>query len=930
MLDFSLAPVRAFAFLFCAVLALSILGCAGHSTSAPPPSVSVSLDAATLSIQVSSTHQFTATVANSSNTAVTWQVNGVTGGDSTHGTISATGMYTAPASVPNPATVTITAISTADSSKSASAQVTITAPAISVSVAPPTSSVQAGIGSQNFTATLQNDTQSQGVTWALSGAGCSGNSCGTLTNATAASVTYHAPAAVPSPASVTLTAKSVADTSKTGTAAITVTAPVSVGVAPPTATVQTGKTSNFTATVNNDSLGQGVTWTLSGAGCSGAACGTLSAASSASGVAITYTAPASVPNPAAVTLSAKSVRDTTRTASAAITVVPASSGNISVSLSPRAGGITTSQSLSLAATVTNDVGSAGVTWSTTGGTLGSQSVTTASFSSSVAGSFTITATSNADNTKSASVTIGVTDLAGVFTFHNDSARDGVNSREFALTSSNVKSGSFGKLFSCSVDGELYAQPLWVPNLTIQGASHNVVFVATENDSVYAFDADANPCKQLWKTSFLSAGVTAIPHGDASPGYNDMNTMIGITGTPVIDPSTNTMYLIAKTKEGTANYHQRLHAISLIDGSEKFNGPKDLTPSITVSGSGDTGDPGTGCTASGANVPFCPLLEGQRAGLGLANGNVYVAWASHGDQQPYHGWVMSFSAANLQQAPVLFNASPNGRESGIWMSGGAPAIDSANNLYVITGNGDYDGTSDFGDSFLKLNSALVLQDWFTPNVQATLDQNDLDLGSGGAVVLVDLPSSSVPHILIGGGKGISSLGQMYVINRDTGSMGKLNMAQDQVVQSFNLNGMIYSTAAFWNNAMYIAAVGQPLSAYSLNTGTSHFTTTASSHSSHSFGFPGATPSVSVQNNSNGIVWALDTNSTTAENGSGANGPAVLYAYDAQNLATLLFKSDSTAGSANAAGNAVKFAVPVVANGKVYVGTQTELTVFGLLP
>jgi hypothetical protein len=591
-----------------------------------------------------------------------------------------------------------------------------------------------------------------------------------------------------------------------------------------------------------------------------------------------------------------------------------------------------SQTLPLTAAVTNDLSSVGVTWTTSGGTLTVQTATTATFSSPAAGSFTITATSNADTTKSASVTIGVTNLTGVTTYHNNSSRDGTNTKEYALTTSNVNSASFGKLFSCAVDGEVYAQPLWVANLTIGGGTHNVIFVATENDSVYAFDADAKPCVQYWKKSFLGAGITPVAPSDTGE-LLDINKQIGITGTPVIDAASKTLYVVAKTREtmGTGCsvpapcFFQRLHAMSLADGSEKFGGPVAITPAITVPGSGDTGDSSVGCTAPPGNVPFCPLRQNQRAGLALANGLVYVAWASHGDNQPYHGWIMSFNASNLAPPPVLFNDSANGRESGIWMSGGAPAFDSSNNLYVITGNGDYDGTKDFGDSFLKLNSSLVLQDWFTPNVETTLDSLDLDLGSGGAVVLVDLPGSAIPHVLIGGGKGTSALGQIYVVNRD--SLGR-KATPDKSVQQFDLNGMIYATAAFWQNTMYISAVGQPLRAYSLNASTSMFNIAATSQSSRSFGFPGATPAVTSSGATNGIVWALDTNSTTAANASGIDGPAVLFAYDAANLGTVLW--DSTQGSGNTAGNAVKFCVPTVANGKVYVGTQTGLDVYGLLP
>jgi len=606
----------------------------------------------------------------------------------------------------------------------------------------------------------------------------------------------------------------------------------------------------------------------------------------------------------------------------------ATSGPITVAINPRRGGVATRQTLGLTATVTNDVGAAGVTWTVTGGTLTGQTPTTAVFSSTVSGSFIITATSNVDGTKSASTTIGVTDLGGVLTYHNNPSRDGANTHEFALTPSNVTTATFGKLFSCPVDGEVYAQPLWVPNVAISGGTHNVIFVATENDSVYAFDADAGPCRQYWQKSFLGPGITPVSPSDTGEAF-DINKKIGITGTPVIDMSSMTIYVVAKTKEGTVNYHQRLHALSLIDGSEKFSGPVDITPAITVPGSGDTGDSSVGCSSTSGRVPFCPLREGQRPGLALANGIVYIAWASHGDVQPYHGWILGFNASNLAQTPVMFNDSPNGRESGIWMSGGAPAFDSSNNLYVVTGNGDYDGKSDFGDSFLKLTSGLVLQDWFTPFVQSTLDSQDLDLGSGGAVVLVDLPSSTIQHILIGGGKGTNQLGQLYVVNRD--NMGK-NANPDNVVQAFDLGGMIYSTGAFWQNTMYIAAVGQPLKAFALNTSASNFNTTAASQSSHLFGFPGATPAVSSASSTSGtgIVWALDTNNTTAANASGVDGPAVLHAYDALNLANELYASDSTVGAANAAGNGVKFCVPTVANGKVYVGTQTELTVYGLLP
>jgi len=358
--------------------------------------------------------------------------------------------------------------------------------------------------------------------------------------------------------------------------------------------------------------------------------------------------------------------------------------NINVTINPRRGGLTLSQTLSLSAAVANDVGAAGVSWTASGGSLTGTSTASATFSSSAPGSFTITATSVADNTKLASVTIGVTDLAGVFTQRYDAQRTGQNQQEYALTASTVSGSTFGKLFSCAVDAEVYAQPLHVANLTIAGGTHNTVFVATQNDSVYAFDGDASPCVQRWKVSLLNGGTPVNPVDTGETG--DINTKIGITGTPVIDPASNTLYVVSKTKEGTV-YHQRLHALSLIDGSEKFSGPAEISDALSVPGSGDTGD--STCPGSAGNVPFCPLRENQRPALLLLNGVVYIAWASHGDNQPYHGWVIGYNASNLALVPVLFNATPDGGLGGIWQTGTGPAADAGGNIYVITGNGTFD-------------------------------------------------------------------------------------------------------------------------------------------------------------------------------------------------------------------------------------------------
>ena len=627
-----------------------------------------------------------------------------------------------------------------------------------------------------------------------------------------------------------------------------------------------------------------------------------------------------------------------------LTLTIGGTGNISVSLSPKRGGAVINQVLSLTATVTNDPGGAGVSWSvSSGGSLQNQTTSTASFSAATAGVYTITATSISDGSKSASVTIGVTDLAGVTTYHNDLSRDGVNSQEYALTTSTVSSSTFGKLFSCTVDGAVYAQPLWVPSLNIGGGTHNVIFVATTHDTVYAFDADASPCTLYWSKSLLGSNETYVNYNDVGTG--DLMPDIGITGTPVIELSTKVLYVLAKSKvSGTSctpssSCHQRLHAISLLDGSEQAGSPVDINNSITVSGTGDG--------SSGGLVAFDPLKEGQRPGLALVNGVVYISWASHGDNGPYHGWVIGYNESNLAQVAV-FNTSPNGRQGGIWMSGGAPAADSSNNLYVITGNGNFNANSstapntDYGDSYLKLSTAsgLAVSSYFTPSDQSSLDGGDQDAGAGGATVLVDSPNSPVPRLVIGGGKE----GTLFLLNRDNlgGYGANASPANSNAVQSFSIGNSIFSTPAFWQNSLYIAGVGSHIKQYTFNTSTGLFATSSTSQSAgNTFGFPGATPSVSSLGATNGIVWALDNTNYCTEQSPGC-GATVLHAFDATNLATELWNSSQ--GSGNSAGNAVKFTVPTIANGKVYIGTRGnntggssssttvpgELDVYGLLP
>jgi Putative Ig domain len=613
--------------------------------------------------------------------------------------------------------------------------------------------------------------------------------------------------------------------------------------------------------------------------------------------------------------------------------------NVSVTLSPKRGGVSVTQKAPFVASVTNDVGSAGVSWTASaGGTLSGQTTAAASFSTATAGVYTITATSVADVTKSVSVTVGVTNLAGVFTYHNDLSRDGSNPSEYALTTANVTVATFGKLFSCTVDGAIYTQPLWVANLTINGARHNVVFVATQHDSLYAFDADASPCVMLWHANLIdtnhggTTGETSVPSGPTDylvgEGFGDITPEVGVTGTPVIDPATNMLFVVSKSVISSGpTFFQRLHAIDLLSGNEKTSSP------VTIAGT----YPGTG--DGGTTTTFVARGQNQRPGLALVNGIVYITWASHEDYPPYYGWVMGYNEANLVQAPIVLNLTPNVGYGGIWMGGAAPAADSSNNLYLITGNATFDAISstapnnDYGDSFLKLTSGLSVSQYFTPSDQANDNAGDQDFGAGGAAILVDNLSSLAPHLVIGGGKD----GYLYLLNRDAmGGLGDSN-----AWQRFYTGNGIFATGAFWNGQYYLAGVGGHLQSYTFNTTTGMFGLASVPQSPGSFGFPGSTPSVSSSGTANGIIWALDNGSYCTQ-GSSNCGPAVLHAYDATNVATELW--NSTQGTGNAAGNAVKFVVPTVANGKVYIGTRGsntggatasttvpgELDVYGLLP
>ena len=499
----------------------------------------------------------------------------------------------------------------------------------------------------------------------------------------------------------------------------------------------------------------------------------------------------------------------------------------------------------------------------------------------------------------------------VLTWHNDNARTGLSSHETSLTPTNVNMNSFGKLFVISVDGKVDAQPLYVSNLSVSGTNHNVLFVATEHDSVYAFDADNG--SKLWQVSVLKSGETT---SEARFGCNQVSPEIGVTATPVIDRTNSTIYVVAMSKNGSGNYFQRLHALDLATGAEKFGGPKDVQASY----------PGTGANSSGGRVLFDPGAYKERPGLLLLNGVIYTAWSSHCDVDPYTGWIIGYDESTLSQTSVL-NIVPNGSEASFWNSGAGPAADGNGNIYQLAANGTFDTAlnangfpvnSNFGNAFVKIastNRQLSMVDYFTPFDTVSQSSVDSDLGSGGAMVLPDLTDGqgNIKHLAVGAGKDK----KIYVVDRD--AMGKFNSSSNSnVYQEITsaLSGSVFSTPAFFSNTVYFGAVGDRLKAFPVSNG--KLPTTASSRSNSSFGYPGTTPSVSANETTNGIVWA-------AEN----SNPAVLHAYDATDLSRELYNSNQAAGGRDNFGTGNKFIVPTIANGKVYVGTTNGVGVFGLL-
>jgi hypothetical protein len=817
---------------------VSSVGVASNTT---PLVVTLTVAPATAQMQAGGTLAFTVTVENSTNPAVTWQVNGLNGGNASVGTITpsgaATASYNAPASVSAVSTETVTAILQSDTTKTGSASVTINpAPTAAITVSPAGATVVAGT-SQQFSATVQNGPQA--VIWEVNGLQGGNPKFGTITSLAGATGFYTAPSRIPNPPDVTITALLQNDLSTSGSTIVTIISspPPAVSISPTTASVAVGQMLQFTSSVQNSNAG--IVWEVNGLPGGDPADGTITSSG-------TYAAPASLPTPQTITVTAVLQTDSSVFAAAGVTIIlPA-------------------------------------------------------------------------------------DFAGIYSWRNDSALTGQNTHESLLTPSSVDSTHFGKLFGCSVDGQIYAQPLYVSNVSIPGqGTHNIVYVATEHDSVYAFDADASSCQILWQTSFIDPANSIVTVQDTQIGSDDIEPEIGITGTPVIDPSTATLYVVAKTFEHQT-YTQKLHALNLVTGAETFGGPANIQAVVN--------------SAVNGQVTFDPLKENQRSALLLAGGKVYVAFDSYGDTDLFHGWVLAYDALDLTKSAVaVFNTTPNGFRGGIGQSGGAPSADAGGNIFVGASDGTFDATGDNAETLLRLqvnlaSSALTIVDSFTPWNEAILNVQRKFFGSTGVLLLPNSAGSTAhPNLALAG----SEAGTLYLLDRDhlgqfTAPPGPDNVVQTLCVTADGDSGTpasILGTPAYWAaaNAIYMAAADDTLKAFQLASGrmtspSCPAPASPTSRSTETFDIFGASPVISSNGSANGIIWALDTSGYAGSTGTSL--PAVLRAYDATNLATELYASPSN--GVGSAGPAIKFAVPTVANGKVYVGTQNELSVFGLLP
>jgi hypothetical protein len=499
----------------------------------------------------------------------------------------------------------------------------------------------------------------------------------------------------------------------------------------------------------------------------------------------------------------------------------------------------------------------------------------------------------------------------VLTYHYNNARTGTNYAESTLTLTNVNSASFGKLFTLAADGLVDAEPLYLSAVPIPGnGTHNLLIVATEHDSVYAYDADTGA--KIWQISTLKSGETTSD----DRGCSQVTPEIGITSTPVISRpagSNGVIYVVAMSKDSSGDYHQRLHALDATSGAELYKGPVEITAKY----------PGTGDNSSGGYVVFDPAQYKERSGLLLLEGGIYLTWGSHCDDRPYTGWVMGYNATTLKQETVL-NVTPNGNEGAIWGSGAGLMADTSGNIFFLDANGIFDSglnasgfpdSGDYGNAFIRLTTkgGLAVADYFEMDDGQSESNDDVDLGSGGAILLSPMKDASGNTWNLAAGAGKDS--NIYLVNRD--SMGKFNSSKNGNYQTLSgvLPGGVWSMPAYFSDRLYYGPVGGPILAFEFKN--AKLLGTPVAQTTTSFEYPGANPSISCNAGKNGIVWAVENVS-----------PAILHAYNAFNLQEL-YNTNQAAGGRDQFGSGNKFITPMVANGKVYVGTTSGVGVFGLL-
>jgi len=755
-----------------------------------------------------------------------------------------------------------------------------TSGAISVKLNQSSLTISAG-AQQQFTAQVTGTTNTA-VTWSVDAVAGGSSGVGTIS----AAGLYTAPE---QSGTHVVTATSVADTTESASATVTVAGAISI--TPATLTIIAGASQQFTGTIPGQSNPQ-FTWSVDGVSGGNSSVGTITS----NGL---YTAPSQA---GAHTVSAAATNPS-ESASAPITV-------FSFTLSPGNGTLLNPGATEQYTAAIQGLTNVGISWSVDGvaggnSTTGTISTTGLYTAPNAVGAHTITATSvgNPSSALSSSVTVVNVTQSAVLTYHNDDARDGAYLQEVTLNPSNVNSSQFGKLLSYPVDGQIYAQPLYLPQVNIPNkGTYDVVYVATQNNSVYAFDADAT-----------SASATTLWHvnlGAPVPVYDAYGPWpnVGILSTPVIDATTNTMYVVAEVNG--ANPPFWLHALDVTTGADKMN-------PVGINGS-----------YSGDSLSFSCY---QRMGLALnpVNNWIYIAFGSCS-----HGWVFAYDKSSLEQT-AIFDDTNGGAGGGLWASGGAPSIDdSTGDAYLMSGvdAGDQEWITGstmvgYNDAFLRLSANdLSVLDYFSPDDNYTLAVNDVDLGSGANVLVPG--SSSYPHELVGGGKD----GNIFVVNRD--SMGGFNDTSNNVLQTVHTGTQqynnIFDTPVYWNGSLYFHSSQDVLRAFSWNAaaeGGQQLSTSSTSAGSTVYSVHGATPSLSANGTNNGIIWDIDNSAYVGTNPV-ASGPAVLHAYNATNVSNELYNS-TEAGSRDQAGLALKFTVPTIANGRVFVPTANELDIYGLL-